>query len=231
MPAPAPAYCRPEAYELFAASVQQLDSSDGLLMAAVAISMHELDDVDPAAVDRQLQDYVDTVHSRVHGGHEPALLAHTHQLLFDEAGFTGNTANYYDRANSYLPSVLHGKTGLPITLSLIYKTVLDRLGVSVHGINAPGHFMVRVDASDGPMLVDPFVGGRVLSIEEACQRSSAAVQQPALAPGEVLSVATHRQWVGRILRNLYAAFLQRSRTEDLGAIAELGRLLKGDGPI
>ena len=227
MPAPAPAYCRLEAYELFAESVDRLETSQGLLQASVAIAMHEMEEVTPEQVDAEIQEIADTIRSRVAGQSTTALLAHTHDVLFDELGFHGNTSDYYDPDNSYLPAVMANKAGLPITLCLVYKLVVERLGIEVEGVNAPGHFMARVESAEGPMLVDAFDKGRVLSWDEACERASEAVQRSLPYSEDVLPVATHRQWIGRMLRNLYAVFLRRSRPDDLGAIVELGRLLRG----
>ena len=80
MPVPAPTYCRPEAYELFAAAVPQLETEYGLLMASVALSMHELSGIEPDQVDRSLQRMADTVRSRVHSDNESAILAHAHHF-------------------------------------------------------------------------------------------------------------------------------------------------------
>ena len=67
---------------------------------------------------------------RVRGNQQQALLAHLHQFLFEEQGFAGNSNDYYNPFNSYLPALLQTKLGLPISLSLIYKLVAERLGLS-----------------------------------------------------------------------------------------------------
>ena len=96
---------------------------------AVAIAMHQVENVDIAEFDATLQKYADAVRSRVRGSQPQALLAHLHDVLFEEEKFTGNQEDYYNTANSYLPEVLRTKRGLPITLSLIYKVVAERLGL------------------------------------------------------------------------------------------------------
>ena len=42
------------------------------------------------------------------------------QYLFNEQGFSGNRDAYYDPHNSFLNDVLERRTGIPITLSLLY---------------------------------------------------------------------------------------------------------------
>ena len=137
-----PQCCTPAAFNLLARTAKSVNSPDGLLQGAVAIAMHQCENVDPAAVDATIQGYADTIRGRVRGTQPQALLAHLHDFLFDEEGFTGNTEDYYNPANSYLPTVLETKRGLPITLSLIYKLVAERLGFRSWGVGLPGHFLV-----------------------------------------------------------------------------------------
>jgi regulator of sirC expression with transglutaminase-like and TPR domain len=225
MNAPEPVYCRLEAFRAFQHAVPRLDSTDGLLRAAVAISMHELEDVNVSLVLDVIESLADEVRSRVHNRSDDALLAHLHEVMFDEHGFVGNTDDYYSTTNSYVPEVIVTKRGLPITLALVYKVVAERLGLKVCGINAPGHFMAAVQINGSRMIVDPFAAGRTLSLEEAEACIEEAVGEK-IPPGEnVLSEASNRQWIGRILRNLDAVFGHDGRPHDQAAMRELAALL------
>jgi regulator of sirC expression with transglutaminase-like and TPR domain len=83
--------------------------------------------------------------------------------LFVEQGFAGNSANYYDPCNSLLDVVITSKRGFPITLSLVLIAVGSRLGVELHGVGFPGHFLVGVgDRQDS--FIDPFGGGQKLDV-------------------------------------------------------------------
>jgi len=75
------------------------------------------------------------------------------------ASFTGNEKDYYDPDNSCMNMVLQRRTGIPITLGLLYMVVAQRLGLSLHGLNLPGHLMVG-NSIEGVtnLLVDPFDG-------------------------------------------------------------------------
>jgi regulator of sirC expression with transglutaminase-like and TPR domain len=220
-----PIYCRAAAYREFGQSVPHLDSTDGLLRAAIAVSMHELDDVNPALVFDVIAALAADVRGRVQSESPHALLAHLHDVLFDEFDLAGNTEDYFSTTNSYIPEVILTKRGLPITLSLVYKAVAERVGLCVTGINAPGHFMVAVQVNGSRMLVDPFCRGRTLSPHEAEARIEETVGEK-IPPGEnVLSEATHRQWIARILRNLQAVFSHVGRERDEAAMRELADLL------
>ena len=97
------------------------------------------------------------------------------ELLFVEQGFTGNEATYEDPRNSFLNEVLARRTGIPISLSVVFLDVARRAGLPSEGVNFPGHFLVRCRATGAhqgqprELLVDPFAGGAVLT-ESDCRR-------------------------------------------------------------
>jgi len=217
----APRYCRAPAYELFVANLSTLEETDSLLRAAVAVSMHELDDVSPEAVEKSLDKLAAEVKRRVRSRSPQALIARLHQVLFEEKGFTGNMENYYAAENSYLSRVLATRRGIPVTLSLVYKCVAQRVGLKVRGINAPVHFLAAVEADGGWMMIDPFHAGRVLNREEAFERIEQLAGAPIARSDALLATATHPQWLARIIRNLEQVFERDGRRSDQLAMHEL----------
>ena len=86
--------------------------------------------------------------------------------LFEELHFVGNRDRYEDPRNSCLNEVLDRRTGIPITLSVVYMEIARRAGLQVEGINFPGHFLVRApDAGvrGKGLIIDPFHAGAILS--------------------------------------------------------------------
>lgn len=221
-----PAYCRPEAYQLFVSALPDLWSTAGLLRAAVAVSLHALDDVNPAAIEDRLRAMSERVRERSPSGRMTALHANLHAVLFEEEGFTGNLEQYYNALNSYVPAVLNTKHGLPIVLALIYKVVGDWAGLTITGINAPGHFLVRVHCDQSWMVVDPFFGGQVLTREEAFQRLEQVAGQKLIRSDELLATPTHEQWISRLLGNLRQLFATEGRRDDLAAMTEMLKALR-----
>jgi regulator of sirC expression with transglutaminase-like and TPR domain len=234
-PTKLPVCCSAAAYDVLAKAAAAIDSPDALLSGAIAIAMHQMDEIDAAAIDAQLQGYADTVRSRVRGRQPQALLAHLHDVLFEEEGFCGNTDDYYSPANSYVPAVLESKRGLPITLSLIYKVVADRLGLRAWGVGLPGHFLVAVEAGDAPapgdedgtapMLVDPFAAGRILTADEAHARLQEMFGPEAEWSEELLRPASNRHWLTRMLQNLLNVFGSANHFSDVAAVLEMEMLL------
>lgn len=133
--------------------------------------------------------------------------------LFGELHFVGNSVTYEDPRNSFLNEVLDRRTGIPITLALVYMEVARRAGVHVEGVNFPGHFLLRCPARRGiaqtdDLIIDAFHGGALLS-EDACRErlrrhagDEAGVESPLLAP------ATKPQILARMLLNLKRLYVQ-----------------------
>jgi regulator of sirC expression with transglutaminase-like and TPR domain len=222
---PQPVMCRPEAFYLFADQLNHLNETDALVRAAVAVSVHRLGDVDLERLFDTLRGYAEVVRSRVRTKRAEAVLAHLHQVLFEDAGFAGDQRNYYDPRNSYLPEVLKRRLGIPISLTLVYKAVAERVGLRVEGVNAPGHFLARVYDQSGSILVDPFFRGQMLTPEEALERLAQISGRTIPPDTRLLRSATHIQWLARMIANLQSIFSSTGQHQDLAAMNELQKLL------
>jgi regulator of sirC expression with transglutaminase-like and TPR domain len=124
------------------------------------------------------------------------------EALFGQLGFSGNTDDYYDPRNSFLAEVLDRRTGIPISLSVLYLEVARRVGVLAQGVNFPGHFLVRVAIEDAWLFLDPFAGGRALSPVDLETLLRKTTTPEAVLEPSVIAAATKRQIVARMLVNL-----------------------------
>jgi regulator of sirC expression with transglutaminase-like and TPR domain len=229
-----PAYCHPVAYTAFAAEMPRVETSAGLFRAAFAIARHEQPAAEVAQAEAIVDELAETIRRRVRTSNIEAKLAHLHDVLFDVVGFVGNVEDYYNPANSYVPDVLRTRRGLPITLTLVYKCVAERVGLVVHGINSPGHFLAAVEYDEKSsasrksrrrMYVDPFYGGGLLDCTDVCRRIAEATGRDEPPPPDCLVPANHRQWLARMLNNLQAVFAHSGRERELYAMQELQSLL------
>lgn len=148
------------------------------------------------------------------------------RTLFDEMGFRGNTENYYDPRNSYLHEVLARRTGIPITLSVLYIEIGRRIGLPLYGVSFPGHFLVKLRVSRGQLVLDPFAAGEPQSQATLQKRLEQAAPRGEPRPIDLdryLAPATPRQIVLRMLRNLKAIYLEKNASER--ALGVLNRLV------
>ena len=196
--------------EDFAALAAAGERTD-LARAALAIARIAYPDLDPAPYLRQLDGLAAAVRPRLHPGGSPeAAAAELAGYLFGECGFRGNQEEYYDPRNSYLNDVLERRTGIPITLSVVLIETGARLGLGIEGVGFPGHFLVRVAGSRGPLLLDPFYGGRPIGEREllARYRTFVGSDAPALPPDALATTGTPAI-LTRMLRNLLRAYLDQ----------------------
>lgn len=138
-------------------------------------------------------------------------------LRLFEHHLTGNTADYGDPRNSYLHQVLHRGTGIPITLSICAMEVGRRLGLEVHGIGLPGHFLIEC----GGVFADPFHHGHRCGPDEleAYWRHVTGMREP-LDPRLVAPV-TQRGILLRMLNNLKNTFVAMDEPAPLQVLAKL----------
>ncbi len=137
------------------------------------------------------------------------ILGQINWVLFVEEKFAGNVEDYDDPRNSYLNQVLDRKKGIPISLSILYQAVADRLGLTLSGVNLPAHFVIR--GEDGPqtIFVDPFHGGTLLD-RDGCRALVARVSGriDLSLPETAFEAAPAATVVARMLRNLKAIYLR-----------------------
>ncbi len=176
---------------LFAHAVSRPDEDLDLAAAALLIAEREYEGLDVSVWLGRLDELAAAARRR---GRDVGAVRTT---LFEELGFHGNQDDYYDPRNSFLNDVLERRTGIPITLAVVFLETAWRMGIDAVGIAYPGHFLVRV----GGLILDPFHGGRELD--------------PASLSPEGLAPASKRAILTRMLHNLRALQPRRPWIDEL----------------
>ncbi len=138
----------------------------------------------------------------------PDRLQHLALYLGVKEGFSGNKDDYYNPNNSYLNRVLETRTGIPITLSLIYMEVGNRLGIPLEPVGLPGHLVLRAGTPKQPLFLDPFHRGRVLSPEDCQDMMAGIFGRPIQLTDAHFEPISRRQFIIRLLTNLKGAHAQ-----------------------
>jgi regulator of sirC expression with transglutaminase-like and TPR domain len=152
-----------------------------------------------------------------------------HSLFVDE-GFAGNHDEYEDPRNSFLDAVLDRRTGLPITLSLVYVEVARRIGLEAEGIGFPAHFLAKVSSNDGDVIVDAF-HGETLSLEDCKRRLEEISSGRVPFEPDMLAASSHRAILRRVLTNLKHLYARRREPENTLACCDRLLLIAPDDPI
>jgi regulator of sirC expression with transglutaminase-like and TPR domain len=134
------------------------------------------------------------------------------QYLFEELGFRGNEEDYFDPLNSCLNQVLERRTGIPISLSVLYMEIARRLAMPVYGIGLPRHFIIQFDDGNYAAFIDPFHGGHPVTAREILLLAGAAEPNSPLVPAmlpRILQRVTKKEIAMRMLRNLQRDYVAR----------------------
>ena len=202
-----------------------------LATVALLIARLEYPKLDASEYLDQLDRMGETAHERVARSSDsvdplkPIQALNTY--LFDEQGFSGNEQQYDDPRNSFLNQVLSRRTGIPITLALVYMEVARRAGVSLEGVNFPGHFLLRFQSRThtgepgSDLIVDPFHAGAILSDDDCRVLLRKHAGEATGFDRRVLVGATKTQIVIRMLVNLKRIYVNMRSFPQGRAVTEL----------
>ncbi len=213
--------------ERFRQIVSGPDEEINLAEAALLIASEEYPDLDIAAYLARLDEMAATLKRRLRADISPAdAIVALNRFLFDEHGFTGNAADYYDPRHSFLNEVLDRKRGIPLTLALVYIEISRRIGLQVQGVSFPAHFLVKCRLRKGTVVLDPYANGISLSLDDLKQRIKSlrnGVELPQSSIAEMLATASNKEILVRMLRNLKGIYSHHKQW--LKALAATDRII------
>jgi regulator of sirC expression with transglutaminase-like and TPR domain len=218
--------------EAFAEVVGRQDMRIDLALACLMVAQDAYPSLDPERYLGEIERMALRLRARMPQscGAEERIVA-LNQFLFEDLGFCGNAHEYYDPRNSYLNDVIERRTGIPITLSIVYMEVGRRVGLPLEGVSFPGHFLVRVRVRGGVLVLDPFAGGAPQSEAELRARLKRVIPEGVasdvpvaeLPLDQFLEPASKRQILARVLRNLKGIYRETDKPERL--LEVLNRML------
>ncbi|NOT56816.1 MAG: tetratricopeptide repeat protein [Deltaproteobacteria bacterium] len=225
----------PTGRERFTQLVSGAEDALDLAEAALLIAQEEHPTLDVSVYLHKLDTLAAAVRARLPEAPTPSdIVLNLNVHLYREEGFRGNTSAYYDPANSFLNEVLDRKTGIPITLSVVYMEVGRRLGLPLVGVGFPGHFLVKYTGPEGEMVLDPFLGGIALDHQQLTHKLQTMYgeQNPFLSQiPQLLSPTSKKEILVRMLRNLKGVYLQKNDFPRVLSAIERILLIEPDVPV
>jgi regulator of sirC expression with transglutaminase-like and TPR domain len=194
--------------QIFSGPEQQID----LGRAALALARLEHAELDEDRYVERLRQFAEQLRPKLlespaSGDVVGALSRH----LFEELGFCGNEGEYYDLRNSFLNDVIDRRTGIPITLSVVYLEVARHLELPYFGVGLPGHFLVKYDDGRQRVFVDPFHGGRTLKRNQCQKWLREILGRRVILREHDFAAVDKRYIVRRMLNNLRDIYLNSRR--------------------
>ncbi len=217
------------ARQRFAAAISAPEFSIDLARVALLIAAEDDARTNVEHCMALLNEWGDAARARINESFGDSIEAFN-QFMFEELNFTGNSADYYDARNSFLSDVLERRTGIPITLSLVYMLIGRRAGLAVEGVGLPGHFIVRVSEANNDFaatFVDPFHGCTLTM--DGCYELLDTIYGGQLALSEEhLRALTNTEILVRLLTNLKGIYAAAKLYKRALAIVERILLLVPD---
>jgi regulator of sirC expression with transglutaminase-like and TPR domain len=152
------------------------------------------------------------------------LIDQINNYLYNIKEFEPNVQDYYNPLNSYLNVVIERKTGIPITLSILYMRIAQNLRFTLYPVNFPSHFLLKhvIDGDNSEIIIDPFNKGRIMddySLKELLVQYYPNLNIP-LTRGFV-GKATTTQVIIRMLNNLKISYYDSHDVEKAEAANEM----------
>ncbi|MEB0013610.1 tetratricopeptide repeat protein [Glaciimonas sp. Gout2] len=221
----------------FTTLVQEANSVP-LFEAALAIAQDPYPALDLNAPQIAVDKFANTLKQRIHAdASQIKKLQLLNNFFFRELGFAGNVNNYYDPDNSYLQCVINSRRGIPISLAIIYMELAQQVGLPIHGISFPGHFLMKLTVSSGDIVIDPLNGSSLSHVEleerlEPYLRTSPSQgKEKKISLQPYLQNAHPHEILGRLLRNLKIIFTQGQHWEPLLKLQQRLLILQPNDPI
>jgi regulator of sirC expression with transglutaminase-like and TPR domain len=155
---------------------------------------------------------------------ETEILRRVISFFTEEKSFSGNS-EYYSEENHYINRVLDTKIGIPLTLSLVYLLVGERINLPLKGIGLPGHFIMRFSFGSTHIYFDPYNSGKILTrsdCEEIVKNLGFNFTDEYLQP------VSNKQILERMLRNIILTLEKKQESERIETIRQFIDTLNSD---
>jgi len=206
-------------------------SIDHLLEGALAIAWEEYPKMDLGHYREILDLMVDDLRPRLADLRYPLkIVQEINQYLFIEQNFAGNDRDYYNSRNSFINDVLDRRLGIPLSLSIIYMILGDRLGFPIEGISFPAHFIIRPQHPDLDLFIDPYNKGEILFAEDCANKLAQLYGQRIPLQQEYLQPVSIRRILDRLLNNLKLIYLRNQEPSKALAAIERSLMLNPNVP-
>ena len=133
------------------------------------------------------------------------LISMLNEHLFENLGYSGDDDDYYNPKNNFLNEVIDKKTGLPITISILYAEIAKFIGLDLKIVGFPSHILVKYNEE---MILDPFYDGRLLDIDDLQEILDTNYGGEIEFKPEFLDEITSEQILLRLTRNLKNSYVQ-----------------------
>lgn len=211
-------------HEVHFSDIQQawahlMDSPDpSLERGAFLMALYRFPSLDVASYREKLDLMAERVRDRIDAEAGPERAFALSDFMFRTLGFSANRDAYYDPNNSFINWVIDNRTGIPVSLSVVYLLLARRLDLPIFGVNMPAHFIVKYDDTYEEVFIDVYNEGEAFAKDEGIRFLLNADIKPR---PHYFKATDERSILLRMVRNLVAIAYQTHQGQMLADLQSL----------
>ena len=200
--------------DVFFYFADQPDSKVGLATGALLIAQSEYPDVNIDGYLQKLDQMADEVRERVCEIAPPhEQIAEYNRYFFAENRFKREVTGFYDPANNYLNDVIDRRTGIDVTLYILYIEIGRKAGLPISAINVPCYSIARYKFKHFDIFLDLGDEGRIISEQVFQEKLESIYGEEAYLERRSLNKDANKETLARILRNLARIYTDENEYE------------------
>jgi regulator of sirC expression with transglutaminase-like and TPR domain len=204
-------YLTHDPYKEFRQAVDRGEAKIDLGRAALTMAAVDYPDLDINLYLARIDQLAAETQARLGAGADVhRTIAVLNDVLFRQHGFHGNRENYFDPRNSFLNEVLDRRTGIPISLSVLYMEVAQKISLPLQGVGFPGHFLVKYMGVTEEIVIDPFNQGEIRSRKHLRTMLNRLYGGKISLEPDFLAAISKKQILRRMLNNLELIYLREN---------------------
>ena len=212
-------------------------STRDLLKGSIIVSKFQYPEVDEKIVEQELDQIKQKVWLEINEENTAfEIVKIFNHVIFDLCGFESSKNNFYAAENSYINRVITSRKGNPLSLSILYSVIAQRLQIPIYGVNLPNHFVLGFvdefqtlkmlgmnDDRNILFYINPFSKGRIFDhneIENYLRSLNLPLQKNYFEP------CSNTDILKRMLTNLTFAYNKEGDMDKVESIRELQLILE-----
>jgi regulator of sirC expression with transglutaminase-like and TPR domain len=212
-------------------------SNRDLFKGSIIVSKFQFPDVDEKIVEGELDQIKQKVWLEINENNTAfEIVKIFNHVIFDLCGFESSKNNFYAAENSFINQVITSKKGNPLSLSILYSVIAQRLQIPIYGVNLPNHFVLGFvdefqtlkmlgmnDDRNILFYINPFSKGRIFDhneIENYLRSLNLPMQKNYFEP------CSNTEILKRMLTNLTFAYNKEGDSDKVECIRELQLILE-----
>lgn len=208
-------------------------SHNNLLMSGLVVAKHFQADMNVASSIAQIEDFIIRSGKYIASASTPQeKLNQFVDFFYKDLAFSGDERDFFASKYNLINQVIDFRTGIPVSMAMIFCQVGNAIGLKLSGVNFPGHFLVRCELdAEKTVFIDPLNGSR-LNWQKLQQLYSSILGESAeeSMPVETLDAVGVEETVIRLLHNLKSAYINEENYQDALATVDLLVQLCPDDP-